>query len=278
MDNIQGKSTFNEIPVLDVISAASTVSHEETDGIALPPPCPGGVQVLIDWALDEIRDAMNQTDEIKIRQKSSNALGKARTALGCLVEWILASYGFHACRDYSNLKSVGQSEFLRKLGYYDEVTAFVLQNGIDKRNELEHKYELSELEEASDFVELVRNFYANLKAYKWPGHGPVAFGPISGGTSFSPETGNQGYFSGWKSRNPFLMIATYDTPEWIGIVEPLSNDSSEVRFAYTRNFRVNQLMELYEVLGYNVSNRQSGTWSSIESWQVKMKQVGIIQI
>jgi hypothetical protein len=277
IENIQGHSDFIPTSFADIISGLSTLTFFESQGISIPPPCTGGVETQIEWAIDEIREALSGTaDEQKIRQKSSNAVVIARRGIACLADWILSAYGFNLCRDYSNLKAKGQSDILRQLGYYDEVTEYVLANGIMKRNELEHRYEFSELEEASDFVELVRHLFENLKANKWPGNGPTSFGSISGGTSWSAKCGYEGSFFGWEGAEPFLNIGTYDNPAWIGIVIPTNNENSEVLYCEINGLQTKELMQLYKTIHYNVNNRRGGSWSSREGLFAKMRAAGLV--
>ncbi len=233
----------------------------------------------IEWALADIREAMALAshDENRARQQSCNALVNARRAVACLADWTLSAFGFTNCRDFSNQKAAVRSGLLRHLGYFDEVTELVLANGINKRNELEHRYRLSELEEASDFVELVRHLFENLKANKWPGHGPCCFGTVNGGTSWSAESGHRGSFYGWGSTPPFLVIGTYDDPAWLGLVSPVSNDGAEVRFTNIGILRTEELLNLYSAINYNVNNRKGGSWMSTEALRAKMGAVGLLR-
>lgn len=278
MENILGKTTFIKEDPLNLIDGISSLGQRFRAGISIAPPG-NGVEEQINWSVDELREAIASNDPQKKNQKASTSVITARRALSCLFDWILNSYSLNLCKDRVKLNAEKKSEILLRLGYFDEVTQIVLKNGIDIRNIIEHNYETVGVEQAGYFVELCRRFYADLKANKFLGWAPISSDTIQGGTSYSTLHGAKGSFYGWTNPfKPFLMIASYDIKPWIGIIEPKNKDFAEVRYSFIENFLLEQILEIYQIMDFNISKVTNLSGRHKEDWILHMKEVGLLLV
>ena len=114
-----------------------------------------GPDRLMNWALQEVNNAVQSTSNEEREHHCVDAVLHARRALSCLVDWYLERDLAIFCKDAPH-DSKQKVRFLITRGIIDELTSRVLERAIRKRNDTEHRYTSPTLEIAEDVVELIR--------------------------------------------------------------------------------------------------------------------------
>ena len=138
----------------DLLGAVKTIpkceiysSHREPLGV--------GYEAILKWARSDIELAESASDDNDRNRHAVNALMHARRALSCIVDQYLRRDLFVHCFNPPN-NAADKSALLVARNLIDSVTQRVLSRAIDRRNEVEHRYELVNTEDVEDIVHKIR--------------------------------------------------------------------------------------------------------------------------
>lgn len=179
------------------------------------------------WALQEINLAHADTGESRMRQ-ATQAVGNARKALDCLVDWYLRRDGFAYCGDVrTRSDSRSKSKLLRERGILDSLTERVLARAIDVRNEAEHEFVGIDLHQAEDVVELFRRTAQGIMLQSDPSKGFGVLGSVGHGTGINEKSGVSAWFYGWTE--PIVVFGFSKPDPTLDVVLPSSTIDAVVR-------------------------------------------------
>jgi|ERR1700710_80519 len=210
--------TFEEMDPLDARSAIETASaprsrtsvYLHVDGFHF--------QTFLDWALQDVSEARSIVAESARERFLVGALMNSRRALSCLVDYYLRRDGFTFCRDAS--KAAGdKSNLLIRRGIFDQLAADTLGRAVDRRNRVEHHYEIPNIADVEDTVQLVRATIDTAVRKSDPMWAAGFYNGFLGGYQTSPDE-TKFWFDGW-SEAMFVMAVT-ESPPWFGVVIPQS--------------------------------------------------------
>jgi hypothetical protein len=277
MESIKPKSikatcTFEDTDPINLIDALKSLPFIKSDSFFIPTnmtiaPPGNGVNLLIDWSLKDIYEAISLNELGQDCQRNAtNAVINARKSLACLVDWYLQRDGFCFCKNAPH-NAQEKSEILLRRGIIDKLTSKVLQRIIDTRNVTEHQFKSVSIDKAEDIVELIRRAKDSLFLNSDPAQGSIIFGEFKHTYSNNGPTKAPSYnFYGWLSE--VFIIALFDTTPWIGVLVPETLDKANIRRAYLNSTDIEILLQIYGILGarktfYSESSglRYSPRWS-----------------
>jgi hypothetical protein len=198
-----------------------------------------GPDRLMNWALQEVNNAMQSTSNEEREHHCVDAVLHARRALSCLVDWYLERDLAIFCKDApSNSKQ--KVRFLITRGIIDELTSRVLERAIRKRNDTEHRYISPTLEMAEDVVELFRRTVSAIRTQSSPEYGPWIFGSLL----CSLQLGGKPHaeFHGWSG--PLVVFSRFEPSPWVGLVLPENQTKAVIRRALLKETTTDELVEL----------------------------------
>ena len=212
-------------------------------GLGIVVPAPGhGPDRLMNWALQEVNNAMQSPSSEEREHHCVDAVLHARRALSCLVDWYLERDLAMFCKDAPG-NSEQKVRFLISRGIIDDLTSRVLERAIRKRNDTEHRYISPTLEEAEDVVELIRRTLSAIRAQSRPEYGPWVFGSFL----YSLQFGEKGHaeFHGWSE--PLFVFSRFERQRWVGLVLPENETKAVIRQALLKETTTDELLELLRV-------------------------------
>jgi hypothetical protein len=198
-----------------------------------------GPDKLMNWALQEVNNAMQSLPNDERQHHCVDAVLHARRALSCLVDWYLERDLAIFCKDAPH-DSKQKVRFLITRGIVDELTSRVLERAIRKRNDTEHRYTSPTLEIAEDVVELIRRTLSAIRTQSSPENGPWIFGSFLHCVQF----GEKGHaeFHGWS--DPLLVFSRFEREPWVGLLLPENETKAVVRRALLKETTTDELLEL----------------------------------
>ncbi|PYJ21978.1 MAG: hypothetical protein DME99_06645 [Verrucomicrobia bacterium] len=198
-----------------------------------------GPDRLMNWALQEVNNAMQSTSNEEREHHCVDAVLHARRALSCLVDWYLERDLATFCKDApSNSKQ--KVRFLISRGIIDELTSRVLERAIRKRNDTEHRYISPTLEVAEDVVELIRRTLSAIRTQSAPEYGPWIFGSFLHSLQFGEK--RYAEFHGWSG--PLVVFSRFEPQPWVGLVLPENKTKAVSRRALLKETTTDELVEL----------------------------------
>jgi hypothetical protein len=204
-------------------------------------------QTFMDWAIQDASDAHGITTEAAKERFLVGALMNSRRALSCLVDYYLRRDGFAFCGDAPK-SAPDKSNLLIRRGIFDQLAADTLSRAVDRRNKVEHRYEIPNVADVEDTVQLVRATIETAVRRSDPMWAPGVYNYFLGGNQTSDEE-TTFWFDGW-SGVMFVMAVT-ESPPWFGIVLPSSTTQAQVRWTLLEKFTCDQLFEIHTHLEVN---------------------------
>src|SRR6185369_4269316 len=147
--------TFEEMDPLDALSAVEATSAPRSRTSVYLHMEGFHFQTFLDWAIQDASDARGITTEAAKERFLVGALMNSRRALSCLVDYYLWRDGFAFCRDAPK-SAPDNSNLLIRRGIFDQLAADTLGRAVDRRNRVEHRYEIPNVADVEDTVQLVR--------------------------------------------------------------------------------------------------------------------------
>lgn len=230
---MQVKYSIETLKPEDLTQALLTVRQSATTVRAVIPAPGVGVDVLLERALADIADAARATAHKDVERAATNAIGNARRALACLVDWYLYRDGFCLCRNAPR-GARAKSAILKSRGLVDELTSRVLARAIAVRNRAEHEYDNIGLDDAEDVVELLRRTTQVLRTTSNPAHAHCILGSMQYSMRTGPEE-REVLFRGWVPNKACIVVALFASEPWVGIVIPQDKRAAVVRKVTFRN-------------------------------------------
>jgi hypothetical protein len=270
MQAIKGKATFESLDPADLLDAVKSIKGQGGQNIMVEPP--GQVDQQISWALSDLKQSRNATDAVERDRCATNAIMSARRALAALVDWYLKRDCFSLCMNAPRQEK-DKADILLKRGLFDEVTSSVLYRAIQKRNEVEHKYQTPTVEAAEDVFELMRRTIQCLSVESNPSEGPCLFGAFSNSIGFGP-TGANAQFYGWLDEQPCFLLYSIDANPWLGVILPEAPEKALVRRAYFNEITTDLLLEVLRALE-NTFGRPRGYISPVY-WKLLFSECGFV--
>lgn len=241
-----GTCTFETISAAELLEAARALKGNHVRGRSVPPPGIG-VDEQVAWAVQAVMEARQTCDDSYRTRSSVEAVGHARRALGCLVDWYLSGFGFPLCKSPPN-GAKQKTELLLRRGVVDELTSSVLQRAVDDRNRIEHEWEPLGLSRAEDVVHMIRLTIGHIMQHSDPTKAPVVYGSISYAIQESSER-LEVEFRGWAVGSPALILGTFFRDPWVGIIEPADRFEARVRRARYHDIAAPTLEKILTALG-----------------------------
>jgi len=237
--------SFESLDPSDIALAISTNSKPLSKTVVRVPQLGAGYEPFLRWAVQDIEHAVASPEPEQMRFATS-ALMNARRSLSCLTDQYLLRDGFPFCKDRPS-QAKDKAQLLVRRGLFDELAARALVRAVERRNRVEHSYEIPDLCDAQDTVQLVRATIEHCVARSDPYWAPVLFGQFLGGHSCGPD-GEKHWFQGWSGL--LFVLARCGSPPWFGVVVPSSNSKTEaaVRRVCFSELSCDQLLEALAAL------------------------------
>lgn len=225
MNPPRGTCSIELISGAELLEAARALHGNRVLGRFLLPPGMG-VDEQVNWAVQAVMEAQETCDDSYRTRSCIDAVGHARRALGCLVDWYWTGFGFPLCK--SPPKGAKQkSELLLRRGVVDELTAGVLKRVVDDRNKVEHEWQPPELGRTEDIVHMIRLTIGHIMQHADPSKAPVVYGGLGYSIRESSKSLEMG-FEGWTVGSPSLILGTFFKDPWVGIIEPVDRFEARV--------------------------------------------------
>lgn len=203
-----------------------------------------GYETFLRWALEDISAARHSPAGDTQLRFCANALMNARRALSCPVDQYLARDGFAFCSDAPK-EAADKARLLVRRGVIDDLAAGVLKRAIERRHQVEHRYEAARLEDTEDTVQVVRATIETAIAKSDVYASPALFGTMLGGFSSGPS-GTKTWFSGWKDVL-FIIVVICKEP-WAGVLIPSSPTQAVLRRVALKKVSCERLFDFIMVL------------------------------
>jgi hypothetical protein len=237
--------TFDPAEAADLLDGLKTLKGISGRGVIIPPPGTGPDQQL-SWAMEEISAAARSTSKNEVARHCTGAVMSARRALACLVDWYLDRDFANFCKNRPK-EADEKAAFLMSRGLTDELSSRVLRRNIQIRDRAEHHYDPPSLEQAEDFVQLVRREIAVMTDKSKPQLSPWIFGSFLGGVSSSTEGVITAEFHGWSQE--LVIFSRFGPRPWVGLLIRDTESKATVLQAFlvdTTRDELTQLLSLAE--------------------------------
>jgi uncharacterized protein YutE (UPF0331/DUF86 family) len=218
---------FQTVSAEELLDGLRTLKGKSGDGL-LVPSSENGPDTFLAWAIHEVADAAQASEQEEVKRLSANAVMNSRRALACLVDWYIERDLAAFCKDRPDTPKK-QAAFLVRRGVIDELTSRVLERAITQRNKLEHEYISPTLSQAEDFVELLRRTIFAIRAHSDPSHGPWVFGIFLSASGIGKE-GPYAHFGGWN--DSLVVFSRFPPRPWVGILIPENCSRALVRRSF----------------------------------------------
>jgi hypothetical protein len=228
----------------DLVSAAKTSSQNLRRTICHLQPLGAGFEAFLRWSLNDISAARQSPIADTQSRFCVNALMNARRALSCLVDQYLARDGFAFCSDAPS-EAGDKVKLLVRRNVIDHLAAGALKRAIELRHQVEHRYEVPQLEDAENMVQIVRATIETAAAKSDPYSSRSLFGTILGGYS-SGQSGEKHWFGGWNGL--LFVVVVISSKPWAGVLIPSSNTKATLRKAVLKKVSCDQLFDFLAVL------------------------------
>lgn len=259
---------FEDTTALDILDALQTLRGGHGHGCIIGPPG-DGPDVQLAWALQEITQAFDSTDEATRKQFCTNAVMNSRRSLACLVDWFLE-------RDLAKFTSdppdtpKKQAAFLVSRGIIDSLTSRVLERAVDLRNKVEHQFCSPTLPEAENFVELLRRTINMIANDSNPSRAPFLFGSPLYAIGAGERTFAQ--FHGWTGS--IAVVNRFALRKWVGVIVPSDESHALVRRVYLNTMTTEQLVQILSLAEQKFGKPSSSMGTAI--CELFAKAMGLI--
>lgn len=246
-------STSNTIPVVsvevlepaDALSAVESAAGDKFSRTSVYVEPQGlDFSIFLDWAIQDAKEASAPADEKARGRLLVSALMNARRALSALVDQYLRRDGLSYCKDAPH-DADAKAGLLVRRGIFDQLAADALGRAVERRNRVEHQYEVPNAADTQDTVQLVRATIDGAIARSDPKWSPGFYGSFAGGFR-SGRGGHTFWFDGWHEL--VLVLAVSEPEPWFGILIPSSKSEAVLRRASLREFTCDQLIDLHTAL------------------------------
>jgi len=255
----------------DLLSAARTSSEKLSKTVCHLQPLGLGFEAFLRWSLEDISAAdQSLTGDTQLRF-CSNALMNARRALSCLVDQYLKRDGFAFCTNAPK-EAADKAKLLVRRGVIDDLATGALKRAIERRHQVEHRYEAPRLVEAEDTVQVVRATIETAVAKSDPYSSPSLFGTILGGYQSGPS-GTTHWFGGWGGML-FLLVVISSEP-WVGVMVPSSDTRATLRRVALKKVSCDQLFDFLSTMEQQQESGYSGFGPSV--LEGKLRSAGLWQ-
>lgn len=211
-------------------------------------------KTFLDWAVQDIQEARTHSDEAARKRLLVAALMNSRRALSCLVDYYLKRDGLAYCSDAPKVADEKASLLISR-GIFDELAATALGRAIDRRNRVEHQYEIPDVVDVHDTVQLVRASIETAVTTSDPMRAAGFYNGFLGGHQTSGDE-TKFWFNGWSG--VMFVLAVTETPPWFGVVVPSSSTKARLRHAPLKAFTCQQLLQLHALLDARSTSGFSG--------------------
>jgi len=255
----------------DLVSAAQTSSQKLARTICHLQPLGLGFEAFLRWSLEDVSaSGQSPAGDTQLRF-CANALMNARRALSCLVDQYLARDGFAFCSDAPK-EATDKARLLVRRGVIDDLAAGALKRAIERRHQVEHRYEAPRLEDAEDTVQVVRATIETAVAKSDPYSSPSLFGTILGGYSSGPS-GTKHRFAGWNGL--LFVVVVISSEPWAGVLVPSSATKATLRRVALKKVSCDQLFGFLSILECQQGSGYSGFGPDV--LEGKLRSAGLWQ-
>ena len=228
----------------DILDGLEALEGRSGEGVIVQAPGEGPDR-LVNWALQEVNNAMQSTSKEEKEHHCVDAVLHARRGLACLVDWYLERDLATLCKN-APATPKQQVRFLIARGVIDELTSRVLERAIQKRNDAEHRYISPTLEVAEDVAELLRRTVFAIRTQSSPEHGPWIFGIFLHSLGFGRK-GRYAEFHGWSE--PLAVFSRFAPQPWVGLVLPENKTKALIRRVLLKETTTDELVQLLLLAG-----------------------------
>lgn len=253
----------------DLVSAAESSPEKLARTACHLQPLGLGFETFLRWSLEDVSAAGKSPAGDTQLRFCANALVNARRALSCLVDQYLARDGFTFCSDAPR-EATDKARLLVRRGVIDDLAAGALKRAIERRHQVEHRYEAPRLGDVQDTVQVVRATIETATAKSDPYSAPSLFGTILGGFSVGPSD-TKHWFSGW-GELLFLIVVIQSEP-WAGVLLPSSATKATLRRVALKKVSCEQLFEFLSTLERRQNSGYSGYGASLV--EGKLRSAGL---
>ena len=270
MEVLKGIARFEQIAVDDLLDVVRSIKGRDAQNVFVEPPGIG-VDRLLAWSVSDLRSAKGAGNDDDRDRCAANALLNGRRALACLVDWYLTRDCFSLCED-APLPTKKKAELLLSRGLLDDITSGAFSRAIQERDRVEHQFLAPNVEQAEDFVELMRRTIQGIRADSDPSEGPFLFGMIPHSISGNAH-GHFARFYGWQK--PCLLLCSFDPRPWLGAILPQSANTAIVRRAFFDEVPTRLLLEVLQTAEQTFGRAESTVSSAL--WKLVLAECGLLQ-